>query len=752
MKVADIYIQLANNSVVDFYTYKLNVDAVEGNCVVIDINNKLKVGYISRIYEKDEQEFNYSLKDVLLNVSFLSLNTYQKNIFQTLYEKTYSDFVSVYNIFFKDIFKLKIDIEYYQDGKLLSLHNENKKKINGELQRNKMIEKKVVIQNSKNILKELHLKVKDKYPDTSILTNKQLEGFNIILNTYNGNVSNKKFMQEANVSNHIINMLVTNNFIEKIYTNKQFNEDFLISTDLNIKITDEQQKVVSSIQQDNEINLLHGVTASGKTEIYMKLIRDIVEEDISNQVLLIAPQMSLALQLLSRVQGEFDNVIIYHEQLTSGEKVSFHEQVKDNQCQIVIGTKESLLLPFDNLKMIIIDEEHAMAYKNKGNVKYHIYDLLQPLQAKGIKIVLGSATPSIESYAKAQKKVYKLIEMKTRYNNYDYPEVKFIKSDVNKISDSLREMININTNLNRTSLIYFHKVGYAKKVECNNCYTVFKCSNCNTTQTYYKEQNILKCQFCGLKEKYNNHCNNCHSDDINYENVGIEQFTEIIKNEFSNLKVVMLDSNMKKQEILNVLTRYNDNYYDIIIGSQIISQGLNFLNIANAYVVNVDDLLFINEYNANERTYNLLSQMIGRVGRNLPYSEVYIESNHSDNFVMRNLKNNDYLNYYNEELQNRRALKNPPYYNICKLELRHSNYKLLDNLLLEVIKQAKIQKLLVSKINIPYVQKIGEEYRRYVLVKYKREDIKSFLNLFTKRIKTNNIRVIVDLKMITNGK
>ncbi|MDD4036473.1 MAG: primosomal protein N' [Bacilli bacterium] len=500
-----------------------------------------------------------------------------------------------------------------------------------------------------------------------------------------------------------------------------------------VKLTGEQLNVIKEVlkaSNENNVFLLHGVTGSGKTEVYMELVDKVIKD--GKEAIILVPEISLTPQMVNRFKSRFLNkVAILHSGLNSGEKYDEWRKIERKEVSIVIGARSAIFAPFENIGIIIIDEEHETTYKQENNPRYSAIDIAKErCRYHNCPLLLGSATPSLESYARARKGVYKLLSLPNRINKKPMPNVEIIdmkeemKGGNRYFSRALINKINDRLDKNEQIILLLNRRGYSPYITCRNCGYTDKCPNCDITLTYHKNSNLMRCHYCGYGSKKILVCPSCNSKDINEYGVGTEKIEEEINSKFPKAKVVRMDvdTTSRKGAHEKILTAFRKEKYNILLGTQMIAKGLDFPKVTLVGVLNGDTSLNIPDFRSGERTFQLLSQVAGRAGRKDLSGEVIIQTFNPEHYSIKYASNHDYYSFYNEEMTIRRSLKYPPYYFITIVKIHSKDY----NLGLEVSK--KVGNYLKSNLNNNYIvlgpstaniYRINNVYRFQCIVKYK---------------------------------
>ena len=439
------------------------------------------------------------------------------------------------------------------------------------------------------------------------------------------------------------------------------------------ELTEEQQKVVREVLESNDsVYLLHGVTGSGKTEVYMELIDNALLQE--KTAIVLVPEISLTPQMIRRFQIRFGKIIaVLHSALSDGERYDEWRKIRDGNAKIVIGARSALFAPLKNVGLIIIDEEHSDSYKqDEVNPRYDAKEMAI-YRAKlnlGCKVIMGSATPSLDAYARAQKNVYHLLRLPHRVNQHALPKVYII--DMNEsfkrakghFSEELLEAIQTKIENKEQVILLLNRRGYASYVSCKNCGYAIKCPHCDITLTYHKSSNNLRCHYCGYAINLPNECPSCHEHSLSRLGVGTERIEEELKEYLPSARVLRMDidTTSKKGSHKKMITSFQNHEYDILLGTQIVAKGLDFENVTLVGIINADTSLNIPDFRSSETTFSLLSQVSGRAGRSKKDGIVYLQTFNPTHYAIVHAATHDYMGFYREEMKIRKILKYPPYY------------------------------------------------------------------------------------------
>ncbi|MCH7523974.1 MAG: primosomal protein N' [Bacteroidetes bacterium] len=531
----------------------------------------------------------------------------------------------------------------------------------------------------------------------------------------------------------------------KALIDKQILEEYFIKTD-RIKYSGEknntikplnkyQEKTLDKVIQSFEkqsVTLLHGVTSSGKTELYVTLIKDVIAS--GKQVLYLVPEIALTTQLVNRLQDYFGKqVSVYHSKYSLNERVEVWNNVLKNsdKAKIIIGARSSVLLPFNKLGLIIVDEEHEQSYKQFDPApRYHARDTAIVLaNLFNAKTLLGSATPSIESYFNAVKEQkYGFAELNRRYNDVLMPEIELVDikdkhkrkrmkghfSDrlIAEMTDALQEKQQI--------ILFQNRRGFSPIVECTTCGHSPQCPNCDVSLTFHQYKNQLRCHYCGYNMSMLQNCLACGSVDLDSKGFGTEQIEEEVKLLFPDYKVgrMDLDTTRGKYGYEKIITAFEQHEIDILVGTQMLTKGLDFRNVKLVGIMNADNLLNFPDFRAHERSFQLMLQVAGRAGRTTERGKVLIQTYNPYHKILQQVSNNDYVSMFNEQLDERYNYKYPPIYRLIKITLKHRDYNKVNtgaDWLTKSLKQ--IFKTNVLGPEFPPVSRIRNQYHKNILIK-----------------------------------
>ena len=509
-------------------------------------------------------------------------------------------------------------------------------------------------------------------------------------------------------------------------------------------LNDKQQEVFEKIKRSlekEEVFLLRGVTGSGKTNVYMKLIEEVINK--GKTAIFLVPEISLTPQIINRFTSYFDKIAVLHSRLSDSEKYDEWRKINEGKVNIVIGARSAIFAPLKNIGIIIVDEEHTSTYKQENNPRYNAIDIAKwRSKFHDCPLVLGSATPSIESYTRALKNDYTLVELDQRYNGMD-PDIEII--DMNEefkrtndyFSEKLLTSIEEAINNDEQVILFLNKRGYSGVVTCKNCGETEKCPNCDISLTYHKTSNMLRCHYCGYARRKEKNCKNCHEEFQEY-GLGTEKVEEVLKTLIKNAKIVRMDidTTTKKGSHEKIIKAFQNREYNILLGTQMIAKGLDFENVTLVGVISADISLNFPDFRSSETTFSLLNQVSGRSGRGKKQGKVLIQTFNKDHYAIKYSKYNDYKSFYKEELKIRKKLNYPPFCYLCLLKITSKDYKIASEMSYKIGDYLKkhIKDEIVLGPSTANIFKMNNEYRFQIIIKYKDlKSIKKYLVMLQER-------------------
>jgi len=547
-------------------------------------------------------------------------------------------------------------------------------------------------------------------------------------------ISVKKIVEASGSTSAVVKALIDKEIFEEYLLQEDRVNFSGESNDGQLRLSEAQQKAFEEIKtnfQEKEVCLLHGVTSSGKTEIYIKLIEDYLATE--KQILYLLPEIALTTQLVTRLQAHFGNkVAVFHSKYNNNERVEVWNQVLQNseKAQIVIGARSALFLPFSNLGFIIVDEEHEQTFKQVDPApRYHARDAAIVLASFfKAKVLLGSATPSIESYYNTTMGKYGLVEIKARYGNVKLPEIELVdlkdkyfrKRMTGHFSDVLIEGITTALSLGEQVILFQNRRGYSPLLECMTCGHVPQCQQCDVSLTYHKHKNQLRCHYCGYSIAKPTRCHSCSGIDLTTKGFGTEQIQQELVELFPERKIGRMDQDTTRGKFgfEKIIDSFKNREVDIMVGTQMLAKGLDFDNVSLVGIMNADNMLYHSDFRAFERSFQTMTQVAGRSGRSEKQGKVIIQTYNPNHNTIQQVTNNDYLGMYTEQLYDRKIYKYPPYFRIIRIMLKHREFDKLKEgsmWLYQVLSQHLNMPVLGPEE--PAINRIRNEYLRTIMIK-----------------------------------
>ena len=537
------------------------------------------------------------------------------------------------------------------------------------------------------------------------------------------------------------------------------------------ELSEDQQKSldqIRAIHSEKDIALLHGVTGSGKTEIYVELIEEYVKK--GKQVLFLLPEIALTAQLIKRLQFYFGDLVgVYHSKFNQNERVEIWNSViqnNPNSYRIILGARSSIFLPYQDLGLIIVDEEHENSYKQiDPSPRYNARDtaIVLAKQFKA-KIVLGSATPSIESYYLAKNEVFGLIELDKRYGGLKLPEI--LCADVRKerakgtmqshfskfLLDHIKEALE-----NKEQVILFqNRRGYTTFWLCQTCGWSPMCVNCDVTMTYHKYKNILNCHYCGHTQKPTAKCPKCSSEDLKMSGAGTEKIEDDLQAIFKEAKIkrMDLDTTRSKNAYDTIITDFENREIDILIGTQMVTKGLDFDNVSLVGIIDADTMLRFPDFRAFERSYQLMSQVSGRSGRKGKRGKVVIQTQDPDQWIIQKVIAHDFKGMYRKEILERKNFNYPPFFRMIEIQVRHKQYEIIEVKAQEIANE--LTKVFGNRVLGPefaLIPRVRNYYQKIITIKFERkaspakvkEKIQEVIDGFKSNATNRSVRIKIDV-------
>lgn len=581
--------------------------------------------------------------------------------------------------------------------------------------------------------------------------------------TNSGKYTKSELINEHSISQYKLNKLIENEVLSIEEESVFRYNDRVYNKDSSKTLTIEQENIIREyINSDDKMFLLKGVTGSGKTEVYMKLVERVLLEGKS--AIILVPEIALTPQMIERFKGRFGvNVALFHSKLSDGERFDEWFRVKEGKAKVIVGARSAIFLPAKNLGLIIIDEEHENTYKSEQNPKYQTKEVAEYLsELKGCKVILGSATPSIETYYRALTGEMKLLELNSRVDNKAMPPMKVIdmRNELKGGNKSLfsRELfIAIQERLKRKEqiILFLNRRGFSTFVSCRSCGYVFKCDECDISMTYHKN-GLLICHYCGKTKREPRECPKCHSKYVKFFGAGTQRVEEEVKKYFNNVRILRMDvdTTRDKHSYERIYNTFKNGEADILIGTQMVSKGLDFKNVTLVGILAADMSINIPDYRAAERTFQIITQVAGRAGRGDKQGEVLIQTYTPQHYSLQYAVNYDYEGFYEKEFTVRAMMKYPPFGKLLLINGTSKKEELLKNFMHKITMMIKplVESCLDIEILGPIpcmISKLKENYRWQIVIKgefdsYFSKNIKEILYDENKNV-YNDIRISMDI-------
>ncbi|WP_188454441.1 primosomal protein N' [Virgibacillus oceani] len=580
----------------------------------------------------------------------------------------------------------------------------------------------------------------------------------------------QKFMNEMQTTRSTIKILQDRKLVTtyKVEVLRNPYNDTKFESTIPLRLTDQQQQAITPIKQkiaanEHDVFLVHGVTGSGKTEIYLQAIQDVINK--GKEAIVLVPEISLTPQMVRRFKGRFgSNVAVMHSALSSGEKYDEWRRIHRKEVQVVVGARSAIFAPFENLGIIIIDEEHETSYKQEDQPRYHARDVaIHRGEHHHCPVILGSATPTLESYARAQKGVYQLAALDKRTNEKAMPKVEIVDmrnelhaGNRTMFSRSLKDKIEQSMERKEQIVLLLNRRGYSTFVMCRDCGHVKECPHCDIALTYHKNSNQLKCHYCSYEEPMPLNCPECNSDLIRYFGTGTQRVEESLTQLIPEARVIRMDvdTTRRKGAHEKLLNQFANKEADILLGTQMIAKGLDFENVTLVGVLTADSMLHLPDFRSSEKTFQLLTQVSGRAGRHELPGEVIVQTYTPDHYSIELASVYDYNQFYLREMAMRKTFNYPPYVFLALVTVSHQNQ------IKAVQITQKIVRMLVNHVGEDTVvlgptpspiARMKDRYRYQCMVKYKNEPklralIKKIIQQFDDEVRKEDLLITVDMQ------
>jgi primosomal protein N' (replication factor Y) len=583
-------------------------------------------------------------------------------------------------------------------------------------------------------------------------------------------ISIKKLTETAGSNATIVKALIDKNIFDEYYLQEDridFKGNSIQNSFILSAVQNTAYEEINEVFETKTVCLLHGVTASGKTEIYTKLIENYLKDE--KQILYLLPEIALTTQLVGRLRAYFGNqVAVYHSKYNNNERVEVWNQVLNQspKSKIVIGARSALFLPFSNLGLIIVDEEHEQTFKQVDpSPRYHARDAAIVLaNLHKSKVLLGSATPSLETFFNAKSNKFGLVSVTQRFGNVKMPIIELVdlkikyfqKKMSGHFSDTLIEEISLALSLGEQVILFQNRRGFSPVVECMTCGHVPQCQQCDVSLTYHKHKNQLRCHYCGYSMGNPTNCHSCTSIHLTTKGFGTEQIQQELIELYPSAKIGRMDQDTTRGKFgfEKIIDSFKNREIDILVGTQMLAKGLDFDNVSLVGIMNADNMLYHPDFRAFERSYQMMTQVAGRSGRSEKQGKVIIQTYNIKHNTIRQVVDNDYIGMYEEQLYDRQIYNYPPFFKLIKLTLKHREYEKLKEgsfWLYEVLSQNLDMPVLGPEE--PAISRIRNEYIRTIMIKIPtnkplqstKSRIEKMLNSFDAVAQYRSIKVMVNV-------
>ncbi|MGL5088332.1 MAG: replication restart helicase PriA [Cetobacterium sp.] len=757
MKYFSVYIEKTN----DFYTYASDDENIGvGDRVLISFRNRDKVGLI--VKEETLKEYSFKVlkikrkmyEELSFSKSFIKLLIWIKDYYMSPFEQVFSTAVPAgIKIKYEDIYRVENIEEVLIRDELLEYF----------FQKLQVRKKSLVDRFSKDKLKEFeekgYFKILDGwYTLASHVCKDELELIQYFQNR--GEVGkatlNKKFDKKIIEKNLKNETLIFERKIKTFDETRLKRESEIEKIQKDTELNPQQQKIKDGIESSNKKHfLIRGVTGSGKTEIYIQLIKRALER--GNGSIFLVPEISLTPQMVKRFKIEFgEGVAILHSRLSSVDRAKEWYSIYTGDKKVVLGVRSAIFAPVKNLEYIIVDEEHENSYKQDSTPRYNAkYVAIKKAELENAKVVLGSATPAIESYYYGKKGIFQLFEIDGRYNDAQLPKIEVV--DMKEEEDSFFSETLLNemraTLLKKEQIILLlNRKGYSTLIQCQDCGHMEECEHCSIKMNYYASNSSLKCNYCGVSKRFVGKCSKCESKNLSFSGRGVERIEEELRKRFS-VNIIRVDGEVSKEKNFyeNMYNDFLAGKYDIMVGTQMISRGLHFPNVTLVGVINADTIMSIPDFRSGERTYQMITQVAGRAGRGEKKGKVIIQTYQPENYIIEKIQENSYINFYEKEIEKRDILSYPPFSKIINIGVSSQEEKGLEEYCHLVFKAIENNSVELYGPMKSLVYKVKGRYRYNIFIKGSRNNInlyKKELEEKIKKVENKKYRVIVDIDPI----
>lgn len=711
MNLVHCYIENNSSAIDQTYTYQFVNENVEvGKRVLVNFNGKERIAFVDEVEYNSTKTFRYEIKPILEVIDEKPiLNDEMIELAKWMSKTTVSTIISALQAMVPSQLKPKST-------------------------------------NTKIIMEKWVRPICD-YSST----NKQKEMFDFLVNQKEMKRSEWLKLSSA------CKKLEENHSVEIFEKLKKDKEEILVSKPCPFELNDEQKYAVSRILESNkDVICLKGVTGSGKTEVFLHAASEVLRQ--GKQVLFLVPEISLTPMMVERVKSRFgSDVAIYHSGLNAQQKYEQYQSIKNKEKKIVVGTRSAIFMPFDHLGLIILDEEHDLSYKQDTNCRYHARDVaIYRGKKHHAKVVLASATPSLDTMARAIKGVYELVEIKKRVN-LSLPEVKLInmnqairRKESYILSNEMIHAIQDTLDNNKQVMLLLNRRGYQPVLRCNDCGKILMCPHCDKPLVLHKDTNTLHCHLCGVQLRRTYECKECHGK-LSGSGFGTQMLEEKIHQLFPDATLIRMDADTttRKDAHAKLLESFRNHEADILIGTQMISKGLDFEDVTLVGILQGDAMLARSDYRSSELTFDLLTQASGRSGRGKNEGKVLIQVYDEEHYAIQCALKQDYARFFKNEMQYRHLAGYPPYTYMCSLTFISKDEKANDYAN-EILNELKVYDFKV--LGVSELLKIRDEKRYRIVVKSKSFDQlqQVIYDLYQKhRLSKNRVKLHIDMNPLT---
>lgn len=616
--------------------------------------------------------------------------------------------------------------------------------------------------------KELH-ELEEAHRDLAKNAKKQKQMLSFFIQ-YPEPIEKQRLLRQLKTTDHTIHALKKKGCLEsyqiEVYRDPYQDREF--PTTEALPLTNQQAAAIKPMKEkvkngEHDVFLLHGITGSGKTEIYLQVIQDVIAK--GKEAIMLVPEISLTPQMVKRFKGRFgSNVAVMHSALSAGEKYDEWRRIYRKEVQVVVGARSAIFAPFENIGVIIIDEEHESTYKQEDHPRYHARDVaIYRGKAHQCPVILGSATPMLESYARARKGVYQLATLNERTNKKELPPVEII--DMRKelhagnrtmFSRALKQAIEQCLQKGEQMVLLLNRRGYSTFVMCRECGHVKECPHCDIALTFHKRHHKLKCHYCSYEEPMPVQCPECQSDSIRYFGTGTQRVEEALAQLIPEARVIRMDvdTTRRKGSHEKLLTQFANKQADILLGTQMIAKGLDFENVTLVGVLTADSMLHLPDFRSSEKTFQILTQVSGRAGRHELAGRVIVQTYTPEHYSIELASHYDYTAFYQKEMIMRKNFQYPPYFFLALITITHPNQVKVIQITQQIVsmlaKAVKRETIILGPTPSP-IPRIKDRYRYQCMIKYRNEpDLRTYLrkivDYFAEQIRKDGVFISIDLQ------